>query len=491
MKKIDIVFLFLALSLIFTGCSPQINESTNNTKTSEINNNTSNISTQPTKTITPKSYTMKDIETYFAMNRQEIIKLLGINYSEGTLIIEKCHIPLNALMFQDGFAFFGLSKNDSFPTRIECSEDVEIDGLKNGMDFSQIEKILGKKNIQKTWIGNEEILAYEISYFIGNICLQAVSYDKDGSGSYLVFSQVDSESSQDKDVGNKYDKKIGVFHLGMKFEDLMKLDLYNTDYQITETTQVTDDVNAWDYGNNVIWTPLTCCFFDKENTLYRITVNGDIPTSFGIKIGDSVEKVKTLFGKCDKQYKYDWGKVLEYNMGDYFVFVSVQQNQISLWGISEYKYDYNGPKQISNTAANSFFFNDHKIEFIYKGNFLFDDTITENAKLYVSEIAELKDGKLYHLKIESITGVPDNRLDLGFFYVKQDEATKDALGKDNKGWHQYIAANGNKREYHSYNNLVETGFYESFVWEKNRGLIKYRSGFGAERDSIDLELTNN
>jgi hypothetical protein len=102
---------------------------------------------------------------------------------------------------------------------------------------------------------------------------------------------------------------------------------------------------------------------------------------------------------------------------------------------------------------------------------------------------------LYHLKFDSIDDIPDNRLDLGFFYIQQnkiyriesnklnldkliktgklpegtsivcqDEAMKDALGEKNKGWHQYISANGNKREYSSYNNKVETGFYEAFVW---------------------------
>ncbi len=112
------------------------------------------------------------------------------------------------------------------------------------MDFSQIEKVLGKNHqINETWIDNEEILAYEISYIIGNICIKALSYDVDGSGSDLVFSEVTNNNLQEITVE---DSKIGVFSLGMDYEDLMKLDLYNSDFQITETTEVKDGVNAWD-----------------------------------------------------------------------------------------------------------------------------------------------------------------------------------------------------------------------------------------------------
>lgn len=49
-----------------------------------------------------------------------------------------------------------------------------------------------------------------------------------------------------------------------------------------------------------------------------------------------------------------------------------------------------------------------------------------------------------------------------------------------------LEVKGNERVYHSYNNQIETGFYESFIWEKNIGLISYESGYGAERDSIVL-----
>ncbi|WP_167956257.1 hypothetical protein [Anaerosporobacter faecicola] len=151
--------------------------------------------------------------------------------------------------------------------------------------------------------------------------------------------------------------------------------------------------------------------------------------------------------------------------------------------------------------------------------FLGDDIIEKDVKLNIYELANLKKGKLYELKLDPIENVPSERLSLGYFYVQedkiykivpteenlrkiktseelpsdsiivcQDKEIKDVLGKDEQGYHQYMVINGEKREYHAYNNQVSTGYYESFTWEKEKGLINYRSGYGAERDSIELQV---
>lgn len=171
---------------------------------------------------------------------------------------------------------------------------------------------------------------------------------------------------------------------------------------------------------------------------------------------------------------------------------------------------------------NSCFFKSNISQMNYKGKFLFDDIVEQDVKLNINELANLKNGKLYELKLDSIEGVPNDRLSLGYFYVQkdkiykiepteenlsklktseelpdssvivcQDKEIKDTLDKDEPGFHHYLEVNGDKREYHSYNNQVSTGYYESFTWEKGKGLINYRSGYGAERDSIELQLKNN
>lgn len=164
-------------------------------------------------------------------------------------------------------------------------------------------------------------------------------------------SQNGDSKSTGSDVQNTF--KIGDFHLGMKYADLIKLDLYNTDNEITENTEINNDKNAWDYGNKVVWTQSLCCLFDKDDAIYKITVNGDIPTSLGLKVGDTTDTVERLYGKYDYQYKYDWGKVFEYNMDNYYFDVSIQDNKVFTWGISKYKDNYNGDINDYCTYENS------------------------------------------------------------------------------------------------------------------------------------------
>lgn len=179
---------------------------------------------------------------------------------------------------------------------------------------------------------------------------------------------------------------------------------------------------------------------------------------------------------------------------------------------------------IANNISNdknesSYFFTNNISEQNYKGKFLFDDIIEQDVTLNINELANLKYGKLYELKLDPIEGINDERLNLGYFYVQgdkiykiepteqnldmlktneelpkdtvivcQDTQIEDSLDDNEQGFHHYLDVNGDKREYHSYNNQVSTGYYESFTWKKDIGLTNYRSGYGAENDSIELQL---
>ncbi len=115
MKKIDVIFLFLTFTLFLSGCSGEINHKLSSNQIKNISNiaqqviNESMENThQYTSTKAPKSYSIKDIENLFHMTKREIMEQFGSDYSEGTLTIEECHIPLNVLMYHEGFTFFGL-----------------------------------------------------------------------------------------------------------------------------------------------------------------------------------------------------------------------------------------------------------------------------------------------------------------------------------------------------------------------------------------------
>jgi hypothetical protein len=169
------------------------------------------------------------------------------------------------------------------------------------------------------------------------------------SPTILTTSSLSLESDDTKNtVSDTY--KIGVFYLGMNYEDLLELNLYNTDDEITEITKINEEENSWDYGNKVIWTQNLCCLFDKDDTIYKITVNGNIPTSLGLKVGDTTHIVDTLYGTCDYQYENDWGKVYEYIMDSYYIDISILDNEVSNWSISKYKNDYNGKNMNEDEA---------------------------------------------------------------------------------------------------------------------------------------------
>ena len=145
--------------------------------------------------------------------------------------------------------------------------------------------------------------------------------------------------------------------------------------------------------------------------------------------------------------------------------------------------------------------------------------------MYITEVQVFEEGTLYDLKIDSNVEAPDTHAgyrgdwrNFGLFYVQGDEiyfiraeeakseyqtveeilcagtlvcseaGEEDALGEDERGWHEFILVDGNRREYHGYSTLVETGYYEHFYWEKGKGLVTYESGYGALADGIEMYL---
>jgi hypothetical protein len=91
---------------------------------------------------------------------------------------------------------------------------------------------------------------------------------------------------------------------------------------------------------------------------------------------------------------------------------------------------------ITNTTdtgivSNLFFISNKDSKLNYKGNFLFNDIIDKDVKLNINELADLKNGKLYELKFDSVEGVPNERLSLGYFYVQEDKIYKIEPTKEN------------------------------------------------------------
>ena len=152
------------------------------------------------------------------------------------------------------------------------------------------------------------------------------------------------------------------------------------------------------------------------------------------------------------------------------------------------------------------------------------------------EVAKLKKGVLYHLKIGQASEfkIPTKRLSLGYFYVEknrimriwenndyeaqgnvwtlskktlnriiktskipkysatiwQKKTYKDTLKRDKIDWHQYlkkIQDSPKKRlRYGGYYQYPQhSGYWETFIWEEGTGLIYYQSGY---RDGVDYMM---
>lgn len=178
------------------------------------------------------------------------------------------------------------------------------------------------------------------------------------------------------------------------------------------------------------------------------------------------------------------------------------------------------PSEASSPAqgANPYFFAGASSA-TYHGTFAFPDDVETDVSLKIEKLAAPQTGTLYHLVLGSVADVPANRLDIGYFFVEpdriyrvydagddikklesngtvpdgspvvcQEKALPDALGSAAKGWHQSIKIDGDKRRYESYNDTVDTGYYDNITWERGKGIVHYESGYGAGRDSIELDL---
>lgn len=181
----------------------------------------------------------------------------------------------------------------------------------------------------------------------------------------------------------------------------------------------------------------------------------------------------------------------------------------------------------SSEQAVNYFFPQEVVSQEYTVTFsgFFGQPEQKEVTLLVTEVQHFKEGILYELKVdfdeEELDRYEEYREEwwyIGLFFVQGEEiyfirseevqnkfqsaeeiqnagtlvcneaGQEDTLGEDDKGWHEYIVVAGDRREYHAYSNLVETGYYECFVWEAGRGLVGYWSGYGARSNDIELYL---
>ncbi|EJO5347451.1 hypothetical protein NRP93_001530 [Clostridium botulinum] len=92
-------------------------------------------------------------------------------------------------------------------------------------------------------------------------------------------------------INEKSLDKNSTFYFGMSKESVIsKLNKLNL--KVENEIEITTSDNDPEWGNKQIWSNNISFSFDKNNKLYAINIKKNIPTSLGLKIGDSVEKLE-------------------------------------------------------------------------------------------------------------------------------------------------------------------------------------------------------
>lgn len=141
--------------------------------------------------------TQEVIKEYLGMKMSEILNEIGgtVSVDNGTLSIMKSHMFFPSTFSKElGISFiFPNDFEDLTPIYLLVTEEsniknINVLGAKPGMDFNEIRGKLGDIEVTKTWIANEDNVAYELYYQSENVEYRFLSYDEQGTDSVLYIS---------------------------------------------------------------------------------------------------------------------------------------------------------------------------------------------------------------------------------------------------------------------------------------------------------------
>lgn len=172
---------------------------------------------------------------------------------------------------------------------------------------------------------------------------------KTGVSTEIITKNKESEVSKDNIDKNtaktenqinidetKIDKN-GTFYLGMSEQELLKktkelnIDTTKINYEITNS------FDSQEFGDKVCGSEkiqFTCSIRDKNHSLYSISVQDDIPTKLGLKIGDTKDKMKQIYGSNYTSTKDDNDVIsYKYKFADNYFIVRIEDNKVVDWSI--------------------------------------------------------------------------------------------------------------------------------------------------------------
>ena len=120
-------------------------------------------------------------------------------------------------------------------------------------------------------------------------------------------------------------------------KDNVVIKLKELKLEVKNEIEITSEEDDPEFGNKQIWTDGIIFSFDKNNDLYCINVNENIPTSLHLKKGDSLEKTENLYGKKYTKHNTDTALVYEYTFADHYFRVFLEEDKVTQWVVSKYK----------------------------------------------------------------------------------------------------------------------------------------------------------
>lgn len=137
-----------------------------------------------TEIIAPETDDIKAIFESIGMTAEQIKQKFGSNYSK--VSVDYDGYMEGFLYSEEGFTVaFG---DEGKVEYVYCSDKIEINGARSGMDFSQIQQKLGKTSIRQTWVETPINAAYEIEYSFNGRTVCFFSRQNEGSNSIMSIS---------------------------------------------------------------------------------------------------------------------------------------------------------------------------------------------------------------------------------------------------------------------------------------------------------------
>lgn len=125
---------------------------------------------------------IKDIFDCIGMTEEQIEEKFGSDYKK---VFVNYDGNMEGLLYSDKGITVAFGNNGK-ATCVYCTEKIEINGAKSGLNFLQIQEMLGETSIRQTWVETPINTAYEIKYrFNGRI---VVFFSRENEGNNSIMS---------------------------------------------------------------------------------------------------------------------------------------------------------------------------------------------------------------------------------------------------------------------------------------------------------------